>query len=354
MNVLVRSHYLPLFSRLGVYKPELLERAAYGRQRELFEYWGHVASLLPVTTQPLLRWRMERAAVDSWGMIRRLQEERPGFIEEVRKMVAELGPVSAGDIAEPRQQKAGPWWDWDDTKSAMEWLFYTGEITCSTRRGFERVYDLTERALPPEVVATPTPEPAQAHRGLIKIAAHALGVATEPELRDYFRQSPADSKRAVAELVEAGELTEVSVQGWSAPAYLDPAAKIPRKVDATALLSPFDSLVFERKRTERIFGFRYRLEIYVPAPKRVYGYYVLPFLRGESLVARVDLKADRQGSLLRVPAVHSEIGHDLGGICEDLAGELLRLADWLGLSGVAPPVAGDLAKPLKAALNKQK
>lgn len=319
-----------------------------------FEYWGHVASLLPVSTQPLLRWRMERAAAESWGMMRRLREERPGFIEEVRKMVAELGPVSAGDIAEPRQQKAGPWWDWDDTKSAMEWLFYTGEITCATRRGFERVYDLTERALPSEIVATPTPDQDEAHRGLVRIAAHALGVATEPELRDYFRQSPADSKRAVAELVEAGELTPVRVQGWAAPAYLDPAAKIPRRVDAMALLSPFDSLVFERKRTERIFDFRYRLEIYVPAPKRVFGYYVLPFLRGDALVARVDLKADRQGGLLRVPAVHSEDGHHPGEVCEDLAGELLRMADWLGLAGVAPPVAGDLAKPLKVALNKQK
>jgi uncharacterized protein YcaQ len=352
VNVLVRSHYLPLFSRLGAYKTELLERAAYGRKRELFEYWGHEASLLPVTTQPLLRWRMQRAADDAWGMIRRMQEERPGFIKQVRDLVAEQGPVSAGEIAEPRLKKSGPWWDWDDTKRALEWLFYTGEVTCSSRRGFERLYDLTERALPAEIVATPTPDPVDAHRELVKIAARALGVATEKDLRDYFRLSPADSKAAVAALVESGELTPVTVEDWAHPGYLDPAAKVPRRVDACALLSPFDSLVWERARTERLFGFRYRLEIYVPKPKRVHGYYVLPFLRGDSLVARVDLKADRQAGVLRVPAVHSEDGHDPVAVCEDLADELVSLSRWLGLESVAPPVAGDLARPLKRALSQ--
>jgi uncharacterized protein YcaQ len=350
VNVLVRSHYLPLFSRLGAYPPALLERAAYRSPRELFEYWGHEASLLPVTTQPLLRWRMARAESDAWARMRRIQADRPGFVDEVRALVAARGPVGAGEIAEPRAGRAGPWWDWDDTKTALEWLFYTGEITTASRRGFERLYDLTERVLPAPVLAAPTPEPAAAHRGLVRIAARALGVATERDLRDYFRLSVADARAAVAALAEDGELVPVRVEGWRPAAYLDPAARLPRRVPAATLLSPFDSLVWDRSRTERVWDFRYRLEIYTPAHKRVHGYYVLPFLLGEHLVARVDLKSDRAAGVLRVPGAHLEHGHAAEPVAAALGPALHRLAAWLGLAGVAPPVDGDLAVPLSRAL----
>jgi hypothetical protein len=350
VNVLVRSHYLPLYSRLGAYPPTLLDRAAYRAPRELFEYWGHEASLLPVATHPLLRWRMDRAASDAWGGMRRIQAERPGFVDEIRALVAARGPVGAGEIAGPRAVRAGPWWDWDDTKTALEWLFYTGEVTTASRRGFERLYDLTERVLPAQVLAAPTPAPAEAHRGLVRIAARALGVATERDLRDYFRLSVADARAAVAALAEEGDLVPVRVEGWRQPGYLDPAARLPRRVHAAALLSPFDSLIWERSRTERLWDFRYRLEIYTPAHKRVHGYYVLPFLLGEQLVARVDLKADRGAGVLRVPGVHLEDGHTAGAVAAELAPALHRLAAWLGLDGVAPPVAGDLVAPLSRAL----
>jgi uncharacterized protein YcaQ len=351
VNVLVRSQYLPLFSRLGPYPAALLDRAAYARRgRELFEYWGHEASLLPVVTQPLLRWRMERAASDAWDRIRRIQREQPGLVERVRDLVAERGPVGAGDLAERRAVRAGPWWDWDDTKTALEWLFYRGEITTASRRGFERLYDLTERVLPAAVLATPTPDPAEARRGLVRIAARALGVATEKDLRDYFRLGPADARAAVTALVEDGLLRPVTVEGWGRPAYLDPAARLPRRVRAATLLSPFDSLVWERSRAERLWGFRYRLEIYTPSHKRVHGYYVLPFLLGEHLVARADLKADRAAGVLRVPGVHLEDGHAAEEVAAALAPALHRLARWLGLDGVDVPAGGDLAVPLSRAL----
>lgn len=351
VNVLVRSHYLPMFSRLGAYRPELLERAAYRAPRELFEYWGHEASLLPVRLQPSLRWRMASVDSKAWGHVRRVQAERPDFVRWIRDQVADQGPVAASELAPPREAKSGPWWDWDDTKRALEWLFFAGEISCASRpQAFERRYDLAERVLPADVLATPTPDPADAHRELITVAARALGLATERDLRDYFRLSPEQSKAAVEALVEDGALLPVTVRGWRQPAYLHPDAKIPRRVSAATLLSPFDSLVWERQRTERIFGFRYRLEIYVPAPKRVHGYYVLPFLLGDRLVARVDLKADRAAGVLRVQAAHREDGADEHLVATELAAALERLADWLGLSGIVRPAAGDFARDLGAAL----
>jgi uncharacterized protein YcaQ len=350
VNVLVRSHYLPLFSRVGAYPRELLDRAAYRRPLELFEYWGHEASLVPVGLQPYLRWRMAAAASEAWPSLVRLQAERPGLVAGVLAAVADRGPVSAGELEEKRVRKSGPWWDWHDTKRALEWLFRTGEVTTAGRRNFERLYDLPGRVLPAAVLAEPTPSPAAAHRELVLVAARAMGVATEYDLRDYFRLRPAPCRAAIAELVEAGALVPVRVQGWQQQAYLDPLATVPRRAGACALLSPFDSLVWERARTERIWNFRYRLEIYTPAPKRVYGYYVLPFLLGDALVARVDLKADRQAGVLRVPAVYSENGRPPGEVAEALAPKLAELAQWLGLGGVAEPAGGDLAPALTAAL----
>jgi len=349
VNVLSRAHYLPLFSRLGPYDTQLLDRAAHRAPRRLFEYWGHEASLLPVTTQPLLRWRMQRAGDDAWGGIRRIQEERPDLVAEVLEEVRARGPVAAGEVlSHERPARSGPWWGWSDVKRAFEWLFWSGQITSARRRGFERLYDLPERVLPAEVVAAPTPSVEDAQRELVRIAARALGVGAERDLRDYFRLPVADARARIGELVEAGELWPVDVEGWSVPAFVHPQARLPRSVHARALVGPFDSLVWERPRVERLFGFRYRIEIYVPRPKRVHGYYVLPFLLGDRLVARVDLKADRAAGVLRVQASHAE-PHAPPETAAELAAELETMAGWLGLGGVAVQPRGDLAAPLGAA-----
>jgi hypothetical protein len=334
VNVLARAHYLPAFSRLGPYPTELLDRASWRAPRRLFEYWGHEASLLPVELQPLLRWRMERAFSDAWGGMRRIQSERPELVRAVLEQVRERGPLAASELAEERPRRSGPWWDWSESKRALEWLFWSGQVSSARRRRFERLYDIPERVLPAAVLAAPTPSPADAQRELVRVAARSLGVAAERDLRDYFRLPTAESKQRVAELVEAGELLPVEVEGWGrTPAYLSAGARIPRRLEAAALIGPFDSLIWERSRVQRIFGFEYRLEIYVPAPKRRHGYYVLPFLLGDRLVARVDLKADRAAGVLRVRALHLE-DHAPAETREALETELSLLSGWLGLSHV--------------------
>ena len=351
VNVLVRSHYLPLFSRLGPYPVGLLDRAAYRAPRELFEYWGHEASLLPVTTQPLLRWRMARWEDEAWGGMRRIAQDKPAFVSWVLDEVRDRGPLSAGEIEHDAPRPTDGWgWNWTETKRALEWLFWSGQVTTATRRGFERRYDLPDRVLPAAVLATPTPTAAEAQRGLIEIAARAFGIATERDLRDYFRLRPAESRFAVAALVEEGRLLPVRVQGWPAPAYLHAQARLPRWVRTRALLSPFDSLVWERSRTERLFGMRLRLEIYTPAAKRVHGYYVLPFLLGDTLVARVDLKADRQAGVLRVQGAHCDGSVEPAEVAAELAAELASMVQWLGLDAVSVTDRGDLAPALCAAL----
>ncbi len=258
VNVLVRSHYLPTFSRLGVYARDLLDRSAYsGRGRRLFEYWGHEASLIPVELQPLFRWRMERARRGDgmWGGVTRFGREREGFCREVLAQVRERGPLGISDFTAGGARRKGGWWGWSEGKVALEWLFWTGQLTTHSRRQFERVYDLPERVLPAAVVVADTPDTAEAQRQLLRISTRALGVATERDLRDYFRLPAADAKARVRELVEAGELRPVVVEGWRLPAFLDPEARLPREVEARALLSPFDSLVWERSRTERLFDF---------------------------------------------------------------------------------------------------
>ena len=339
VNVLARAHYLPLFSRLGNYDRALLDRAAWGRksQRRLFEFWAHEASLLPLGSHPLLRWRMQRAAAnagDGKGKLHLFRREKKAFIDAVKGEIAERGPLAASDLSDGGKAR-GAWWGWSDGKYAVEWLFFAGEVTTATRRGnFERVYDLTERVLPAAVLAQPTPPPEEAQRELLRLSAQALGVATEFDLRDYFRLGVADTKARLAELVEAGDLLPVTVEGWQKPAYLDPKARMPRQIEARALLAPFDPLVWERDRTHRIFDFFYRIEIYTPLNKRNYGYYVLPFLLGDRLVGRVDLKADRATSRLLAHAVHVEPGVDRQKIEGPLREELRLMADWLGLDRV--------------------
>jgi len=348
VNVLARAHYLPAFSRLGPYPVAQLDRMAYA-DRELFEYWGHEASLLPVDLHPLLRWRMARAATgEAWGGLVRLARDRPDLVARVEAEVTDRGPLRAGELAEPGARR-GSWWGWDDTKRAFEWLFWTGRFAVA-RRGanFERLYDLTERVLPAAVLAAPTVGQDAAQRALLLLAARSLGVGTARDLADYHRINIREARARVAELAEDGALLPVRVQGWRDPAFLHPAARLPRRVRARALLVPFDPLVWERSRVDRLFGFHLRIEIYTPAPKRRYGYYVLPLLLGDALVARADLKADRAAGVLRVVAAHAEPGTDRGAAADALAAELTSLAGWLGLAGVDVAPAGDLAPALRA------
>lgn len=345
VSAVVRAHYMPAFSRLGPYPRALIDAASSGRRRSLFEYWAHEASLLPVATWPLLAWRMERAARGEgiYAGLARFGRERAAYIEEIFRIVAARGPIAASDLE--GQKGSGGWWGWSEAKHAFEWLFWAGRITTACRRGFERFYDLPERVLPPAVLDLPVPTPADAHRELLRIAARAHGIATHACLRDYFRLSPADMKGRIEELVEEGELLPVRVDGWNRPAYLHKNARIPRKVAARALLAPFDPLVFERERTESLFGFRYRIEIYTPAAKRQYGYYVLPFLLGDRIVARVDVKADRPAGVLRVHAAYAQDGAPAETAAQ-LLEELRLMQGWLGLDRIAVTPAGDLGPAL--------
>jgi uncharacterized protein YcaQ len=347
VNVLVRAHYMPMFSRLGAYPLDLIDGTAKGRKRLLFEYWAHEASLLPVETWPLMRWRMERAARGEriYKGVARFGRDNRDYVERVYREVVERGPLAASDFDGERGN--GGWWGWSNAKAALEWLFWAGRITAAERRpSFERVYDLPERALPAAVVNAPDVPEADAHRKLLVISARALGIATAADLRDYFRLAPEDVKARLPELVEAGELLPVEVEGWSQQAWLHRDARLPRSLHAAALLSPFDPLVWERARTERLFGFRYRIEIYTPAHKRVHGYYVLPFLYGDRPVARVDLKADRKEGVLKVQSAFAEPGAP-PETAEALMQELGRMAGWLGLERMEVARSGDLAPALK-------
>jgi len=363
VNVFVRSHYMPVFSRLGPYPREALDRLAWhedrsgrtrrARQRDLIEYWGHEASLLPVELQPLLRWRMARVDQFAWKSITRVATERPGLLEFVLDEVRERGPVRASDlVADGRGRKSGEMWSRSEEKAALEYLFFAGRVCAARRVNFERHYDLPERVLPRAVLEAPTPTQDEAQRQLLLIAAKRLGVATEADLGDYFRLPRPESKARVAELTEDGALTPVRVEGWRQPAYLstERPTGLRRVEKARALLTPFDSLVWARERAERLFGFRYRIEIYVPASKRVHGYYVLPFLLGDRLVARVDLKSDRQTGVLRVRGAFAEPHADTAVVAAELAAELRLLSGWLDLGAVSVARKGDLATALRGAL----
>jgi uncharacterized protein len=338
VNVLVRAHYMPLFSRLGSYDRGLLEKLAYHpKKREAFEYWGHEASLIQIDLQPLFRWRMERAArgEGTYGGLAKFGREKRAFIEEVRREIETRGPIGAGELSIGGKGQ-GSWWGWSDGKRALEWLFWAGQVTTATRRGFERLYDLPERVLPSDVLNVPTPSAEEAQRELLRLSIRALGIASERCLRDYFRLEPQDAKARIPELVEAGDLIPVTVEGWGR-VYLDPQSKIPRRVEARALVSPFDPIVWERTRTERLFDFRYRIEIYTPAEKREFGYYCLPFVLGERIVARVDLKADRAAGNLIVHSIHPEASAPPEEIAPALGDELRLMAQWLNLGSITAP-----------------
>lgn len=349
VNVLSRAHYLPAFSRLGAYDRGVLDSMA-SPHRDVFESWAHVASFSPIQHHPLLRWRMRRAEENAWGRLAEVQIREPGILDDALAFVADRGPVTAAMFAPERPHKRrGEMWSWHDGKVAFEYLFRSGEITPVRRNSqFERVYDLTDRVIPASVLRLPTPDPDDARRRLVDLAAQAHGIATATHLRDYFRLPASGFAGYLSDLVEDGVLLPVAIDGLTEEWYLHRGARMPRAVPVRALLSPFDSLIWERARTKSLWGADYRIEIYVPKHKRVHGYYVLPFLLGEQIAARVDLKADRHSGVLIVQSAHLEPARDLSCdlIATELRDELESMARWMGLGGVRVMPVGDLAVPL--------
>jgi uncharacterized protein YcaQ len=342
VNVLVRSQELPVFARLGPHPRTLIPDAT--EDSELFEYWVHEACHVPTEQFGLYRWAMDRE--HRWARVRKLEARRPGYIEEVEQIIRDRGPIAAASLSQ-RTRPKGTWWDWEDGKIALESLFHAGRVSARRRRSdFARIYDLTERVIPPEILNRPYPAEREARKELLVLAARSHGVGTLGDLADYHRQALTTCRALVAELVEEGRLVPVEVQGWSKPAVMHPEARLPRRISARALLSPFDPVVWNRERAERLFGFRYRIEIYVPAAKRQFGYYVLPFLLNDALVARVDLKADRARGVLLVQSVWAEPGVDGGEVAAHLLAELQSMATWLGLAGIEVTGRGDLAAVL--------
>lgn len=349
VNVVTRAHYLPVFARLGPYSTRLLDDAVWPTQssrRLLFETWAHVASMVPVELEPLLRWRRAQAPVP-W------LSERSDIAREVVAVIRANGPMTAGDIerelALPGTGKSG-WWEWSHTKRACEVLFGNGTLGTAHRRGFRRYYDLFERVLPTEILAAPAPPAADAKRELVALAAQHHGIGTARDLADYYRLPLADTKRALTELCEAGVVERVAVEGWREAGYWHTSARAPRRVTGQALLCPFDPLIWERSRTKRLFGMHYRIGIYTPAHQRDYGYYVFPLLIGDAIVGRFDLKADRAARVLRVQAAWLESGADASETASVAIAELERMASWLGLDGVVVAGHGSLAAELAAAL----
>lgn len=350
VNVAVRAHYMPLFSRLGPYERALLDRAGNAAPRRVFEFWGHAASLIDVTLQPALRFRMAAHADHPWNEMQRILVDQPALVAKVLGQVAERGPLTAREVDHEQQRTPGGWWNWSDVKSAMEWLFYTGQLTSAGRNSqFERSYDLPERVLPVAVVAAPTLNAEEARIALVRRAARALGVATETCLADYFRTDRTGTKQAIDSLVAAGELEPVSVRGWERPTYLWHEASRPRKLVVDALVAPFDSLVFERRRLLELFGIHYRIGLYTPVEQRVHGYYVYLFVMDEGIAARVDLKADRAASTLQVQASWLEPDAPEAETAARLAVELRRMANWLGMADVHVKPVGTLSTALALA-----
>lgn len=342
VNVAVRAHYMPMFSRLGSYDRDALDRWINGP--EIFEYLAHVASVLPTPDLPLMRHRMQDRK--AYSRSRELMRTHPEYFDQVYQEVAEHGPLTVSDLSDPGS-RTGPWWGHGNGKVALDWLYVTGRLTIRGRTpNFVSIYDLPERVFPPELLDVEVSQE-EAERELLLRGAQAHGVGTVADFADYYRLT--NVRGHLEDLVSSGELEAVRVEGWEQPAYLHPSATIPRSIRVRALLSPFDPVVWFRDRTQRLFGFHYRIEIYVPAPQRTYGYYVYPFLLDDQLVGRVDLKADRKASVLRALGTYVEDGHDRDRVGTELAAELRLMADWLGLSEVDVANNGNLA----AAVRKQ-
>lgn len=355
VSAVVRAHYAPVFSRIGAYDRALLDEMAWAdtarKPRQLIEYWAHEAALLPVQDWPLMRWRMAKYRHGRWNGMRQVLERNPGLADDVLGVVKEFGPSTAGEIERhlelDRPRAKDNWgWNFSDTKVVCEALFAAGELTVPKRVGFQRHYDRTESVIPAAVLSR-TVDEADAVRELVRRAAAAHGVGTETDLRDYYRLHRSQTEPAIADLLDAGELEQVTVAGWDKPAYRHASARTPRTVRGAALLCPFDPLIFFRDRTERLFDFHYRIEIYTPEHKRVHGYYVFPFLLDGELVARVDLRAERGTGRLLAPGVFAEPGHASARVANALAGALREMADWLELDTVEVGEKGDLATLLR-------
>lgn len=350
INVVERAPHLTLYARLGPHDRDLLWRA-YNERHELIEYWAHAACFLPVDAYPLFRHRME--AEHPWGAVRLLEEKRPGFVEAVFEEVRRRGPLAATELTDPGERET-PYWGtgWTAGKLALEWLFVTGRLVVGERRGLVRRYDLPERAIPREYLEAPAPPRAEAQRALLLRAARSLGVGTAADLAGYYMIRITQARPAVEALAAEGALERVAVDGWADPAFRHPEAEAPRRVAAAALLCPFDSLIWDRGRTERLFGFHYRIGIYTPAAQRTHGYYVFPFLLCGRLVARVDLKADRGRGVLVVPGAFLEPGEDGAVVVAALAEEVTTMAGWLGLGGIEVGDRGNLADALRRATTR--
>ncbi len=346
VNVATRAHYVPIYSRLGPYPRDGIDRLAYDR-RELFEYWGHEASLIPIERYPLFRHRM--AAARPWGHVRQLLAEGRGYLESVLDEVRRVGPLTAGGLSDPGG-RTGPWWGYSRGKAALEWHFMTGDVTVARRENFTRFYDVPDRVIPAPLLNGSAVPAADAQRELLRLAVRHHGIGTVADLADYYRIRTPVARPILAELAAAGEIEEVDVDGWTGPVYLDPGATCPRTIRGGTLLCPFDPLIWCRPRTERLFGFHYRIEIYVPEPRRKFGYYVFPFLLDGELVARVDLKADRATGTLLVRGAFVEADPDRGRVAGTLAAELRRFAAWLELGDVRVGRRGALAGDLRRAL----
>lgn len=355
VNVLARAHLVPFFSRLGPYAAETLHRAAY-EDHVAFEYWGHAASLVDVELEPYLRWRM--ADTHHWRRPTSVANRRRDLVEALERAVVEDGPVSAAALEErlavPSARK-GPWWDWSDTKAALEYLFWAGRVGALRTPGFERVYCSPDIAVPPQIRARPTPDPDAAKRALLKVAVAAHGVGTAGDLADYWRFKTTETRGLLRAMAADGEVLEVDVEGWEQPGYAAVGLRVPRAVRARALVSPFDVAMWARDRVSRLHRFDYTIEIYVPEHLRRYGYYTLPFLLGDTFVARVDLKADRRNRVLLVRSAHAEPDLDVrrtgsDEVATELAAELRLMAGWLGLEDIAVDGRGDLVTHVRAAM----
>ncbi len=343
VNVLTRAHHLPFFSRLGPYDRDRLDDLLW-RSGEYFEYIGHEAAVQPMATYPLMRHRM--ASPRNWRESRRIEARLPGFLDVILSDIAERGPLAVGELAEGGE-RSGTWWGVSPGRYALYGLQSTGRVAVADRTSnFTTRWDVPERVIPSELLDAPPVSEHDATVALVRRAVKAYGIATVADIADYHRQLQAPVKAALSELEASGEVERVRVDGWKEPAYLATGVAVPRRVDARALVSPFDPLVWFRPRVERLFDFHYRIEIYVPEPKRVYGYYVLPFLLGDRLVGRVDLKADRAERVLRVRAAHHEAHTDPDEVAGPLAAELRDMATWLGLDEVSVEPRGDLAPAL--------